>query len=57
MGFVKAGDLMEYEDGKRKAEDVRELCGRCTLPALFFETEEERHAFFVKIGYLDPIKT
>lgn len=29
MGFVKVGDIMEAETGKRKWTDVRELCQIC----------------------------
>ena len=30
-GGVKAGDMIELMEGKRKPEDVRELCGQCAL--------------------------
>lgn len=30
MGFVKAGDLLEFLDGKRVQVAVRELCGTCS---------------------------
>jgi hypothetical protein len=31
FGFVIARDMLEYYEGKRRAEDIRELCGRCVL--------------------------
>lgn len=30
-GFVVAGDLLLFQDGKLKGEDIREICGRCVL--------------------------
>ena len=35
FGYVKAGDFLELIEGKRKKEDVRELCARCGLAPLF----------------------
>lgn len=29
MGFVIVGTLLEFLEGKRRAEDVHELCGEC----------------------------
>ena len=59
--FVKAGDLIEFEDGKRKGEDIRELCGKCGLPPIITEvqlgrdlTEDELRQFAQRVGFLDP---
>lgn len=52
MGFVKAGDIIEIQNGKRK--DVRELCGKCAAPALLLETSEELRSFLMQIGWFDP---
>jgi hypothetical protein len=42
---------MEFLEGKRKPEDVRELCGICSLPTLVIETLEEFLVFFKKIKW------
>jgi hypothetical protein len=52
MGFVKAGDIIEYEDGHRRAEHVRELCGRCGFYiSLIQHCPAWRTAFLRYIGY------
>ena len=52
-GFVKAVDFLEFIEGKRKKEDVRELCGRCILPT-FFMNPRGICSFMRKIGWLTP---
>ncbi|MEK7180411.1 MAG: hypothetical protein AAB706_02960, partial [Patescibacteria group bacterium] len=53
FGFVKAGDFLEYIDGKRKADQIRELCGHCALLPLCMN-ESQLNSFFLKIGWLMP---
>ena len=52
MGFVKAGDFLEFATGVRPQEDVRELCGKCGLFSSFPEAEGRKEAFFKKIGWI-----
>lgn len=39
FGFVKAGDILESET-KDCPPKIRELCGKCGLKLLFFDTEQ-----------------
>jgi hypothetical protein len=41
MGFVKAGDLIEFQDGVRAASEIREICARCSLKAFRFDDDAE----------------
>ena len=40
-GFIKAGDMLEFQDGLRAGKDIRELCGKCALRLIVAETSEE----------------
>ncbi len=51
MGFVKAGDFLEMIQGTRKPEEIRELCEKCALKPLFFETKGELASFLQEIGW------
>jgi hypothetical protein len=31
MGYVKAGDFLEFMVRKRDKNDIREICGKCVL--------------------------
>ena len=31
MGYVKAGDFLEFLIGKRDGKNIRETCGKCVL--------------------------
>jgi hypothetical protein len=51
FGFTNASDWLEFAQGTKKAEDVRELCGRCVLPTLMMETEQEIQTYLVTLGW------
>ncbi len=50
FGFVKAGDILEHLAGKRAGADIREICGRCAIPALEMN-EPELQVFLAQLGW------
>lgn len=51
FGFVHAGDFMQAMAGKLGMEDIRELCGKCGLLPLLFESRNDLVLFIEQLHW------
>jgi len=57
MGTCKAGDILEWNEGKREQRDVRELCEKCAVQVIAISEvgDAMRLAFFNLVGWGTPL--